>query len=309
MNKIERVRAALEGRMPDVVPASFWFHFPAEQRAGHAMARAHLAYYRTAEPDWLKVMNDNGYALTGVDAIRTPGDWRKLRPAPLSSRPFQNQLEGLREIAGEIGDEALLITTVFNPFATGNDISAGRVTDHLKADPEAVSAGLATIAESLAEFAGACLAAGAAGIYLSAQGGEETRFTAQEFELYIKPHDVAVLRAAEGAGGTFNLLHICAQGLRMEPYTDYPAHAVNWAPHLGNLTLRQGRALFGRPIAGGIDQRGPIVNGTREQIEAEVRAAGAELGRAGSLIAAGCTVPGDIKMERLAWAREAAHVL
>ena len=86
MNKIERVLAALRGESVDRVPASFWFHFPATQRAGHAMAQAHLDYYRAADPDFLKVMNDNGYALTGVEAIRTPGDWRKLRPARIRMR-------------------------------------------------------------------------------------------------------------------------------------------------------------------------------------------------------------------------------
>lgn len=307
MNKIERVKAALHGEPVDVVPASFWFHFPAEQRAGHAMFLAHMAYYRAADPDYLKVMNDNGYALTGVDAIRAPGDWCRLEPAPLSSQPFQDQLAGLRELVDAIGDEALLVTTIFNPYATGNDISGGKVTEHLKADPEAVSAGLATIADSLADFARACIAAGAAGIYFSAQGGEADRFTPEEFERYIQPHDLAVLRAAEEAGATFNLLHICGSGLRLSPYVAYPAHAVNWAPQLGNLSLSKGRALFRRPIVGGVDQRGSIVDGTREQLAAEVAAAIGEAGRLGTIIGAGCTVPSEIDVQRLVWARQAAQ--
>ena len=112
MNKIDRVLAALAGAPVDRVPASFWFHFPAAERAGHAMAQAHLRYYRAADPDFLKVMNDNGYAPAGTDAIRTPADWRRLRPAPLQSRPFQDQLDGLKEIADAIGGETLLISTV-----------------------------------------------------------------------------------------------------------------------------------------------------------------------------------------------------
>ncbi len=305
MNKIERVQAALRGEPVDRVPASFWFHFPEDQRAGHAMAVAHLNYYRAADPDFLKVMNDNGYELLGVDEIRAPADWRKVRPAPLSSRPFQDQLDGLREIVDAIGDEVLLVTTIFNPYATGNSVSGRKVTEHLKADPEAVGAGLAAIAESLAEFARACIEAGAAGIYFSAQGGEQDRFTSEEFERYIKPHDLTVLRAAEEAGATFNLLHICGERLRLDAYADYPAHAVNWAPQLGNLSLSEGRKLFGRTIVGGVDQRGPIVNGTREEIVAEVRAAIAEMGRTGFMIGAGCTVPSDIPIERLVWARQA----
>ncbi len=200
MNKSERVRAALNGAPVDQIPASFWYHFPPEQRSGASMAEAHLRYYRAAQPDFLKVMNDNGYALTGVDAIRTAADWRKLRPAPLSSQPFQDQLDGLRRVVDAIGGEALVITTIFNPFATGNDISGNRVTEHLEADAAAVGAGLATIAESLARFAEACIAAGAAGIYFSAQGGERDRFTTETWRDYVKPHDLTVLRGAASGG-------------------------------------------------------------------------------------------------------------
>jgi uroporphyrinogen decarboxylase len=306
MNKIERVRAALRSEPVDQIPVSFWFHFPPEQRAGRAMAQAHLGYYRAASPDFLKVMDDNGYAPLGVEAVRTPADWRKLRPAPLSSGPYQGQLDGLRRIADAIGDEVLLVTTIFSPYATGRHISNELVIEHIKTDPEAVSAGLATIAESLAEYAQACIRAGAAGIYFSAQGGERDRFTDEEFERYIKPHDLTVLRAAEQTKAEFNLLHICGANLRMEAYASYPAHAVNWAPQLGNLSLADGRALFGRPIVGGIDQRGPIVNGTPEQIVAEVQAAIREAGPLGFMIGAGCTVPSDIPIENLVIARKAA---
>ncbi len=306
MDKIERVRAALRGDPVDRVPASFWFHFPPEERAGRAMAEAHLRYYHAADPDYLKVMNDNGYALTGVDAIRTPADWRKLRPAPLTSQPYQDQLHGLRRLVDTLGGEVLLVTTVFNPYATGNDISGDRVTEHLKADPQAVSAGLATIAESLAGFSRACLEAGAAGIFFSAQGGEAERFTEEEFTGYIRPHDLAVLRAAEEAGATFNLLHMCGPHIRLEAYADYPAQAANWAPQLGNLGLGQGRELFRRTVVGGIDQRGPIVSGTPEEIRAEVRRAIAEVGRTGFILGAGCTLPPDVPIRNLVIAREAA---
>ena len=305
MNKIERVQAALRGEPVDRVPASFWFHFPAHQVAGGAMAQAHLDYYYRADQDILKVMNDNVYALAGTDAIRTPGDWRKLEPAPLSSEPYQNQLEGLRQIVDAVGDEVLVVTTVFNPYATGNSISGKKVTEHLHADPESVGAGLAAIAQSLAEFSRACIEAGAAGIYFSAQGGASDRFTPEEFEKYIKPNDLTVLRAAKESGATCNILHICGHHLRMAPYADYPAHAVNWAPQHGNLGLSQGRDLFRRTIIGGVDERGPIVNGPRQAIAAEVRAAIAEMGQAGFMIGAGCTVPDDINVQHLIWARKA----
>jgi uroporphyrinogen decarboxylase len=252
-------------------------------------------------------MNDNGYERVGVEAITSPADWRKLEPAPQSSAAYQAQLSGLRELVDTLGDEVLMASTIFNPYATGNKISDGKVTEHLKADPEAVSAGLGAIAESLAGFAAACVEAGAAGIYFSAQGGDGDRFTAQEHASYLKPHDITVLQAATAAGATCNILHVCGRGLRLEDYRDYPGHTVNWAPQNDNPSLSAGRELFQRPIIGGVDERGPIVDGTREAVTAEVRAALAEMGSAGFMIGAGCTVPNDIAVQHLVWAREAVR--
>ncbi len=305
MNKIERMHTMLRGERPDRVPAGFWFHFPESAAAGTAMAQAHIDYYRAADPDLLKVMNDNGYEAVGVDVVRSPADWRKLEPAPLSSAPYQAQLAGLRALVDVLGGEVLMATTIFNPYATGNQISDNKVTEHLKEDPEAVSAGLAAIAESLAEFSAACIDAGAAGIYFSAQGGDASRFTAEEHRRYIKPHDVTVLEAATAAGATCNIVHICGRGIRLEHYVDYPGHTVNWAPQNDNLSLTAGRDLFRRPIIGGIDERGPIVDGPREAIAAEVHGALATMGSAGFMVGAGCTLPNDVEVEHLAWAREA----
>jgi uroporphyrinogen decarboxylase len=305
MNKIERMQAMLQGERPDRVPAGFWFHFPAANAAGHAMAQAHIDYYRAADPDLLKVMNDNGYERVGVEAITSPADWRKLEPAPQSSAAYQAQLSGLRELVDTLGDEVLMASTIFNPYATGNKISDGKVTEHLKADPESVAAGLAAIAESLAGFAAACIEAGAAGIYFSAQGGDGDRFTAQEHASYLKPHDITVLQAATAAGATCNILHVCGRGLRLEDYRDYPGHTVNWAPQNDNLSLTAGRDLFRRPIIGGIDERGPIVDGPRESITAEVQAALAAMGSAGFMVGGGCTLPPDVQVEHLVWARQA----
>ena len=305
MNKIERMHTMLRGERPDRVPAGFWFHFPESAVAGTAMAQAHIDYYRAADPDLLKVMNDNGYEAVGVDVVRSPADWRKLEPAPLSSAPYQAQLAGLRELVDVLGGEVLMATTIFNPYATGNKISDNKVTEHLKEAPEAVSAGLGAIAESLAAFSAACIDAGAAGIYFSAQGGDASRFTAEEHLRYIKPHDVTVLEAATAAGATCNILHICGRGIRLQHYVDYPGHTVNWAPQNDNLSLTAGRDLFRRPIIGGIDERGPIVDGPRAAIAAEVHGALATMGSAGFMVGAGCTLPNDVDVEHLAWAREA----
>lgn len=302
MNKIERVRAALASQPVDRVPASFWFHFPPAQAHGEASVKAHLDFYRRSNVDFLKIMNEHPYR--GNVEIKTPADWKQLRPAPLSSPFYQGQLDEIKRIVDEIGGECLTVTTIFGPFSSGNHAGNNLVTEHMKEDPAAVSQGLATIGESLAEFAQACIEAGAAGIYYSAQGGEAERFSEETFLAYIKPHDLTVLKAVENQG-EFNLLHICKDNIRLHCYEDYPAHAVNWAATKNNLSLLEGRALFQRPIVGGLGDRGLIVDGPHQAIQAAVREIIADFGSTGLMIGADCTVPTDIEVSNIRAAVEA----
>ena len=307
LDKIARVRAALRGEQVDRIPASFSYHFPQEMVAGHALAQVHLDYYRTSDPDYLKVMNDNYYSAPNLEELSKPSDWAKMEEAPLSSQCFQDQLTGLREIVKELGNEVPIITTVFNPFQNGDGMSGWKATEHLKSDPENVNEGLATIARSLERFVNACIEAGASGIFFAAHGGQRSRHSDEEFDKYIRPHDLSILKAANDAGAWFNLLHVCGENVRLPAYTDYAAQAVNWAPQLGNLTLSEGRKLFRKTIVGGMKQDGALVSGSQEDIFSEVRRAVSEMGSKGFMLGAGCALAKAVPAERLLWAKQALH--
>ena len=291
------------------MPLSFFYHFPEHQRAGHEMAQAHLDFYRGADLDYLKVMNDNYYSPPNFQGLSKPSEWAKLQPARLTSRCFQDQLTGLREIVKAVGREVPIITTVFNPFENGDGMSEWKATEHLKLEPEKVSEGLSTVADSLANFVRACIEVGASGIFFAAHGGRVGQHTEEEFKKYIKPHDLTVLKAAEEAGATFNLLHVCGENLRLQEYADYPAHAVNWSPQLGNLSLAQGRRLFNRTITGGMDQNGAIIHGSQKDVSAEVLKAIDEMGTTGFMLGAGCALAEPVPTRRISWAKQAVMSL
>lgn len=297
MYKIHRVRAALKGEMPDRVPASFWFHFPKEQAHGEASVKAHLNYFRQADLDFLKIMNEHPYRVE--TPIKNPSDWRKIKPAPLKSDFYQHQLDEIKMITDELAGECLTTTTIFNPFASGNHASDKLVTEHLKADPDSVNIGLGTIAESLAEFACACLEAGADGIYFSAQGGEADRFDEHTFLEFLKPHDLTVLNAVKDRG-ELNIIHICRDNIRLHLYSNYPGDVINWASTTKhNIPLTAGKKLFKRTILGGLDNRGVIVHGSAEEIQQEVHKIIKDFGPKQLIIGADCTLPTDIDIENI----------
>lgn len=304
MNKIERMRTVLAGQIPDRVPASFWLHFPEHQAHGEASGKAHIDYYRQVNPDFLKIMNEHPYRVD--NQFKNPSDWRKLKPAPLKSDFFQEQLDEIKRITDALNGECLTTTTIFNPFSSGNHASGRLVTEHLKADPQSVSTGLGTIAESLAEFALACLDAGADGIYFSAQGGEADRFGEHEFLEFIKPHDLTVLNAISKRG-ELNIIHICRDNNRLHLYCNYPGHIFNWAVTAPvNLSLKSGKRLFNRPVLGGLDNRGVIIDGSPNEIENAIHEIIRTVGLKNLIIGADCTLPTEISSDNIRLAIEAA---
>jgi uroporphyrinogen decarboxylase len=298
MNKIERVLAALRGQQPDRVPASFWYHFPPKGEVrGDSAVKAHLNFFRESRVDFLKIMNEHPYQVT--TPIKNPSDWRKIKPAPLESDFFQAQLDEIKMITDQLGDACLTTTTIFNPFSSGNHASGKLVTEHLKADPDSVNIGLQTIAESQAEFALACLQAGADGIYFSAQGGEADRFDERTFLEVIKPTDLTVLNAVKGEG-ILNITHICNDNIRLHLYSDYPGDVINWAATAkNNIPLAAGKGLFNRTILGGMDNRGVIVSGPVEDIQRKVHEIIDDFGIRNLIIGADCTLPSDINIEHI----------
>ena len=96
--------------------------------------------------------------------------------------------------------------------------------------------------------------AGIEGIYFSTQQIQDERVTDEEYRKFIEPSSIAVLEAANEAGG-INILHICGfEGAsnEVELFKDYPAQVINWATHHEGLSLAAGRKLFGdRAVLGG----------------------------------------------------------
>jgi uroporphyrinogen decarboxylase len=320
MNKIERFRAVLQGAPVDRVPAGFWFHFDPVYQGGEAMALQHLAFYRATDMDIMKVMNDTGYGPIGKVRIQEPRDWLKLEPTPLSDPVFQSHLSGLRQIVEVIGAEVPIMTTAFNPYHRSGAIVAASAEgpeplpsaearailwQHLRSDPEPVMQGLQVIAEDLAAFYAACITdAGIHGLYYSAQGGERELCSDEEHARYLKTYDLIVLDKAQEVA-EFVIGHFCGKAINLERFVDYPVQMANWAHQSENLSLSEGQALFGGlPILGGLDERGPLVYGPREALRQEIEEALAEMGARGFMLGAGCTVPSDVNIGNLIYARD-----
>ncbi len=202
--------------------------------------------------------------------------------------------------------------TLYSPFmCAGHTTSDDIITEHLKKDPKSVKAGMEIITQSLIFFARECLKLGVDGFYLCTQGAENHRFEDPEiFEKYIKPFDLALFNAIH-EDCNFNILHICdhhGDYDDLAPFKDYPGHVVNCSQKIGteNIEMEELSKMFNRPFMGGINKRGIIVEGTKEEITAEVKKV-LDSAPDNFMLGATCTLPGDINWENIRTSIDMAH--
>ena len=267
---------------------------------------AHADYLARTDIDFVKIMSDGFFGYPLESEIKTAADWYRLRPLGRRSAYIADQLERVKKVNDRIAAECCTFYTVFAPFSIIRfATSDALVMAHLREDPKAVLHALRIIAEDNAELAVLSICeGGCAGAYIPFQGGETDRFTGDEYAELIAPSDLRVLRAANEASD-LNIAHLCAWAgfkNRLEVWKDYPAAAFNWAVHIEDLPLREGREFFkGKAVIGGFDNRrqGVLYSGAGDEIAACAKGILDQKLGDGFLIGADCTLPADIDVSRI----------
>jgi len=307
MDKRTRIETVLAGRRPDRPPVSFWHHFPESQRAGQPAADAHLRFLDRYDVDFLKVMNDHLFPRGDVPIVAGVADLKKIVPQPSDAGELAGQLDVIAKLATAVGRDLPLCTTVFGPWSTLRQWTRPPSTRHgppsldvsddrdemlarlLAEDRAAVGGALETIATTLADFARACVAAGADGIFLSVRddwvdtpaNGPET------YAQLVRPADLLLLDAVREA--SFNILHICGRPQDFRGLADYPVHVLNWADRAAGPSLAFARDRVRPALAGGVDNLDTLPNKKPGDVAAEVRDAVRQAGERPILITPGCT--------------------
>jgi uroporphyrinogen decarboxylase len=309
MNKRERVRAALQGKPVDRPPISFWRHFFDKETSAAGLAEAMLDFQRTYDWDFMKVNPRASYhaepwgcrfQFSGqphIDpklievAVKTPDDWRQIKPLSPTTGALGEQLQALRLIKEGLRGEVPFVETIFTPLSVaGRLVGSDEVMrEHLVQYPERVHEALEAITVTFEGFARACLEVGVDGLFYATTGwATYDRLTDAEYEEFGRPYDVRVLKAVNGA--PFNILHVCRSHNMLWKLMDYPAQAVNWAttdatnPQIGEVWRHSQR-----PVIGGVDHVDTLRQGSPEAVAAQIRSA-VEQTREGILIGPGCSI-------------------
>jgi uroporphyrinogen decarboxylase len=222
-------------------------------------------------------------------------DLAAVKPVDARRGALGEQLAALATIRAGAGSDTPIIWTVFSPMMVMSYLLAGGRAQALalaRTEPKAMDEALAAIAETLAEYARACVAAGADGLFYAtniARRGDG--LTAEECRRFQRPHDARILGAVDGA--PFNVLHVCGPAIHFDEFADYPVAAFSWALGDGNPSLAEAHRRTGRAVMGGLPAKPEIAALSAEAIADRARRARDEMRGRALLLAPDCSVNPD----------------
>ena len=173
------------------------------------------------------------------------------------------------------------------------------VDEVIKKYPAAAEPAFEKLAKSIANYIRAARQRGADGFYVSSHGGN-IEFFGQDSEVwtkYLRKWDKYISEVADSVA-PLNILHICGgEYENLDAWVDYPGTIIN-LPEFDVEKLRHAQEVFKRPILGGLDHHGVLINGSLDEVYAQVDKVLAE-GPKNIILGANCTVPDSTASDRL----------
>lgn len=332
MSKVERLRAALQGKPVDRVPMSFWGHDYLREWSSQGLAEAMLERHFKFDWDWMKVNPRAGYHAQAWGSVYRPSgnpdeppfpveypvkevpDLDRIEPLDAGQGALGEQLEAISLIKARI--DCPFVQTVFSSMGVlghliGMDPHRPSPKDpplllrFLKTDPGRAHRALRAITDTLAGYAVECLRRRASGIFFAPlKWASYNRMDEATYREFGRPYDLKFLEAVRGA--EFNILHICDSQIMFEPLADYPVHAINWDIHApGNPSLVAGCQRSRKTVMGGVNRETTLLGDRPEAVAEEVRAAAASMGGRQVIVSAGCGISPRVPDANLWAARKA----
>ena len=297
----------LSEQEPDRTPVAFWKHFPVDDQEADSLAEATLQFQKNYDLDIVKITPASSYCLKdwGVEdrwngnlegtrdytkrVIQNPNDWEKLKLLTPSAHHLAEQIKVLKRIKNTLGATTPILQTIFSPLAQAKNLSGNDVLlDHLRGSPEAVMAGLRTIAESTRRFVEACVEAGVDGIFYAVQHAQAGILRRVEYLTYGIPNDLRVLEPARSLW--CNLLHLHGREIYFDLVESFAFPIINWHDRETRPSLTEAREQFGGALCGGLHQD-TLVFGSHEEVLGEAHDALRQTGGSKFILGTGCVVP------------------
>jgi uroporphyrinogen decarboxylase len=311
MTKRERVAAALRRQPVDRPPVSFWRHVPDVDHTAAGLADAMLAWQRRWDLDFVKVMSSGVYCVEDwgctvayagspngakqcvEHAVRTAGDWARIKVLDPGAGALGRELEALGRIVRGRGDDAPVLHTLFSPLTIARKLAGERLAEDLRTSPEAVGQALEAITETMIRYGAAAIEAGADGVFFATQMASPDVMSRDVQARFGLPYARRVLGSL-GTRSSFTLLHVHGKEIYFDDLAGALAvHAVNWHDRLTPPALGEAQRRFAGAVVGGLSEGATLRRGPAASIVAEVEDAIRQTAGRGVMVAPGCVLPLD----------------
>ncbi len=308
MHHRERLEASIANQAVDRPPVALWRHFPVDDQSPARLSEATVDFQRAYDFDLVKVTPASSFCIKDWGAkdewhgasegtreytqrvIQHPADWEELTILDPTKGNLAAQIECLRKIVDELGDEVPVIQTVFSPLAQAkNLVGAENLSIHLRRYPGELLAGLNTIAVSIQRFVEAVQDTGAAGIFYAVQHAQYALLSEEEYDVFGRSFDMQALEPAMEF--KFNMLHLHGEQVMFDRFLDYPVAIINWHDRETAPSLAEARKKFSGALCGGLQRHETMVLGTPEQVKAEAEDAFRQMDGQGLILGTGCVMP------------------
>ena len=322
MTKKERLMAAVKGDPVDRIPVSFFGHNHTAERSPGTAVQAMLEQDRKFDWDFMKVqMRATYYAEAwgctynwmGPDigpevldhVVKRADDFRKLKRLDASRGVLGDHVGIAKKIGEALKGRTPYVQTIFSPLSVADMLAGTRFHQYprigplkrlMEEKPEAVHEGLSVISRTLADYAKESVQAGADGILLTTwRWAMQDVLTEEQYKIFGKPYDLAVIEGAIQAGANFNILHICRDPVIFDALADYPVDVISFnATSPQNPSLRDAMGRTKKALWGGIDHTQTLLHGPVEAITREVYGALEETGGKRFMLGPGCAIPAQV---------------
>jgi uroporphyrinogen decarboxylase len=308
MNHLERLQTCIGGGHVDRPPVALWRHFPIDDQTPQSLAAAVLVFQRAYDFDLVKLTPASSFCLKdwGVQdewrgstegtrvythpVIQHPEDWERLPVLNPLKGYLGEQLTCLNILIEQLGPEVPVLQTIFNPLAQAKNLAGkDRLLVHLRSHPDAVHAGLKTIAETTRRFIEEANKTGIAGLFFASQHAQLGLLSIDEYQSFGTFYDLQLLEASQDLW--LNMLHLHGEDIMFDQLSNYPVAAINWHDRDTYPSLKEAVVRYSGVLCGGLQRERTMVLGTPEEVMAEARNAIQTTQGQKFILGTGCVLP------------------
>ncbi len=325
MNKRERLEKTIAGEPTDRIPVALWRHFPGDDQRAADLARSTVEFQHAYDWDFVTVAPASSFCVTdyGVQdqwegalkgtrvytkrLIARSLDWTSLRALDPTRGALARQLDCVRLVGDELGEDVPIIQTLYSPLLQAQFV-AGRETliRHMRTQPDRVHSGLSILTDSTMRLIEALKRLPVAGILFVIRHANYMTMTEDEYRTFGLPYDRKVCEILP-ARWWLNVVHLGGDLPMLKFMPDLTTQVVNWSDQHSEPTLAQGKTLFDGAVCGGLSAWDHLHQGTPTSIREAARSAIQETNGRRLILSTGSIVPVTAPLSNLRAVREAAE--